>query len=489
MLINSIPFLIFFLIVFILYYSLFRKNRSSQNWLILISSYVFYGYANWRIVPLLLMATLIFYVLGIAIKNEKSEKKASWLTTLGVVLGVGLLVYFKYFNFFIESFSTALNEIGLHSNIGTFNIILPLGISFFTFKLISYLVEISRGKIEPTKDLIAFSGYIAFFPTILSGPIDRPNIFLPQLQKKRTFDYNMVVDGLRQILWGLFLKMVIADHLSGGINEVWTDIPNQSSLVLFIAAILYSIQLYTDFSGYSHIAIGVGKLLGFRITKNFNYPFFSRNVAEFWRNWHISLTSWLTEYIFMPLNIKFRNWGNWGIIFAIIINMVLVGMWHGANWTFAIFGLFHGLLFIPLIWSGAIFKKKKLKPNKLGLPSLKDFSKILGTFLLVTLGLVIFRAENISQAWEYMVRFIDIPSHSVFDINYSGLSSTYLYPTWLFIILFFIIEWNTRKKEHGLANLEVKFKKPLRMAIYALFVFFIGIYMFSEETPFIYIQF
>ena len=397
-------------------------------------------------------------------------------------MGIGLLLYFKYLNFFIESFKELFNLIGLKANSGTFNIILPIGISFFTFRLISYVIEVHRGKIQATRDFVSFANYVAFFPTIMSGPIDRPNNFIPQLQKKRSFNYNLAVDGCRQILWGLFQKLVIADNLAGFINGVWVDIPNQSGSTLLIMAILYSFQMYTDFSGYSHMAIGIGKILGFRITKNFNYPFFSRNVAEFWRNWHISLTSWLTDYIFIPLNIKFRNLSNLGIILAIIINMVLVGSWHGANWTFVFFGLYHGLLFIPLILTGSIFKKKKLKVNKFGLPSLNDFLRIVRTFLLVTIGLIIFRAESLVQALQYI--------NGLF--NYSGFfQNTFdfgvLIYTIPFMLIFLIIEWFNRKEEHGF-NLSKVNLLIVRWLIYISMLFVILLFR-GNSDGFIYFKF
>jgi len=486
MIFNSISFITFFIVVFFLYYFPLKENTKAQNWLLLLSSYFFYGFADWKIIPLLLMATIIIFFLGIAVHKAGNSKKASLFTTLGVLTGLGLLVYFKYFNFFIDSFSSLLNAIGLNSNIGTFNIIMPLGISFFTFKLISYIVEIHRGKIEPAKDLVVFSTYISFFPTILSGPIDKPNTFIPQLQKKRSFDYNLVVDGFRQILWGLFQKVVIADNLAGVINGVWSDIPNQSGSVLFITAILYSFQLYTDFSGYSHMAIGVGKTLGFHIAKNFNYPYFSRNIAEFWRNWHMSLTSWLTDYIFMPLNIKFRNLGNLGITLAIVINMVVVGMWHGANWTFAIFGLYNGLLFIPLILSGSFFKKKKLKTNKYGLPTITDFSKMVGTFLLVTIGLIIFRAENISQFWQYIGGLFDSSLFLFGSFGKSSISSAIL-PIF-FTLGLFTLEWIYKDSEYPLARLGAKWKRPIRYAMYYTFIIVI-LWLGGKGQQFIYFQF
>lgn len=483
---NSIPFFIFFSIVFIVYYFPLKENTKAQNWLLLLSSYFFYGFADLKIVPILFVATVIVFFLGNAIENFKNSKKAMVLANIGVLSCVGLLIYFKYFNFFIDSFSAALNSIGLSSNLGTFNIIMPLGISFFTFKLISYIIEIKREKIESCKDFVSFSTYISFFPTILSGPIDRPNAFIPQLQKKRNFDYELVTDGCRQILWGLLIKLVIADKLAEGINSVWSDIQTQSSTVLIVTSILYSIQLYMDFSGYSHMAIGVGKILGFRITKNFNYPYFSRNIGEFWRNWHISLTSWLTDYVFMPLNIKLRNNGKFGMILAIGINMLLVGLWHGPNWTFIVFGLFHGLLYIPLILSGSFFKTKKLKTNKYDLPSIKDFSKMVFTFVLVTMSFVVFRAENIGQVTQYFYGISNLSVPSVSDFNAFELSS--LIPVLFLILCIFLAEWFHRTSEYPLAVLGTKWKRPFRYLLYYVIILLIFL-LSGNQDQFIYFQF
>jgi alginate O-acetyltransferase complex protein AlgI len=482
MIFNSFNFLAFFALLFLLYHVLKEKTKV-QNGLLLLASYFFYGCADWMMVPLLLTSTIIFYFLGITIQKS-TEKKASLLTVFGVLSGLGLLFYFKYLNFFIESFTELSNVIGLKVNPTTFNIILPLGISFFTFRLISYVLEVHRGKMKATRDFVSFATYVAFFPTIMSGPIDRPNNFIPQLQTKRPFNYNLIVDGFRQILWGLFQKLVIADNLAGVINGIWSDIPNQSGSVLFIIAVLYSFQLYTDFSGYSHMAIGIGKTLGFQITKNFNTPYFSRNVSEFWRNWHISLTSWLTDYVFIPLNIKFRNLGNLGIILAIVINMVLVGLWHGANWTYIVFGLYHGLLVIPLILTGAIFKKKKLKTNNFGLPSLNDSFRIISTFLLWTLSLVVFRAEDIGQAISYISGIL---SPSLFAIpHFIGRSLAFQIA--IIIAVFMLIEWQGRTQQYAIAQLGLKWKRPLRWLLYYAMLFAI-LWFNSEEQQPIYFQF
>ena len=303
MIFNSLTFLLFFIAVFLIYWFPLKNTTRGQNIFLLLASYFFYGYTDWKMLPLLIVATLIFYYLGKAIAGAKSEKQGYWLTFAGVALGVGTLLYFKYFNSFIESFASLFNAFGLHANLHTFDIIMPLGISFFTFRLLSYIIDIYRGKGHPTDDIIAFGTYVAFFPCILSGPIDRPT-FIKQLQAKREFDYNQAVDGCRQILWGLFKKLVVADTCAVYVYSAWKDVAYANGSTLALAAILYACQLYADFSGYTDMAIGLGKLMGFKIADNFKTPFLAYNIADFWRRWHISLTSWLTDYVFMPLNIK-----------------------------------------------------------------------------------------------------------------------------------------------------------------------------------------
>ena len=488
MVINSFSFLFFFIIVFLLYYFPFKENTKAQNWLLLLSSYFFYGYADWRMIPLLIISTFIFYLLGIALSKAATDKISYWLITLGIFFGVGILFYFKYFNFFIESFASLFNSVGLNANWGTFNIIMPLGISFFTFKLISYIIEIYRGKIEVTKDFVEFATYIAFFPTLLSGPIDRPNIFIPQLLNKRSFNYDLAVDGCRQILWGMFKKMVIADNLALIVNVVWLNTEAYNSSTLLIIAILYTVQLYTDFSGYSDMAIGVGKILGFRIAINFKYPFFARNVSEFWRCWHISLTSWVTEYVFMPLNIKFRNLGKYGIMLAILINMLVVGLWHGANWTFVFFGLYHGLLFIPLILIGSFYNKKKLETNKFGLPNISDFASMGVTFMLITFSLIFFRAINIEEAFSFIH---SMTSLSLFDFpvipNGMGLGFSKLLFIFSMIPVLIIVEWLQRSREYALSISFIKIK-AVRWAMY-LSISYAIIMLYSGSSEFIYFQF
>ena len=411
MVVNSIPFLLFFVVVFSAYYlPILKATPKYQNIILLVASYLFYGYIDFRMIPLLLGATVVFYLLGSWLKREMERenwKAASYITTFGVVLGVGVLLYFKYLNFFIDSFARLLTTIGLSVSWTTLNIVLPVGVSFFTFKLISYVIEIHRERITPSKEFLDFAVYVAFFPTILSGPIDRPNKFLPQLQKVRNFDYDLAISGCQQILWGMFTKMCVADNLALLTDNAWNRIPDQSALYLLVVALLYPIQMYADFDGYSNMAIGVSKILGIKVTRNFNHPLLARTTAEYWRRWHMSLTSWITDYIFMPLNISFRNIGKWGTIFAAIINLVVIGLWHGANWTYGLFGLYHGLLFIPLVLSGSFGKNKKIKENKYSLPFMNDVLKMVLTYSLVAIGLVIFRADSIQSLCDYIRALFD----------------------------------------------------------------------------------
>ena len=409
MVFNSFSFIVFFIVVFLIYHLALHQHTKVQNIFLLIASYFFYGYADWRMLPILIGATVLYYLLGIGIEKS-NDKRATLLKTIGVILGLSLLGYFKYFNFFIDSFVSLLNHFGLQVHWHTMQIIMPLGISFFTFRLLSYILEIDRRHIVASRNVIPFALYVAFFPCLLAGPIDRPNTFLPQLEKKRAFNYDLSVDGIRQVLWGLFKKVVIADNLSIYVDTVWNntvDLVPQSASTLLLAMVLYLFQLYADFSGYSDMAIGIAKLLGIRLADNFRAPLFALNIVDYWKRWHISLTTWLTDYVFMPLNIKFRNLDKWGIIFAILITFMLIGFWHGADWTFGLFGLYHGLLYIPLILSGVFYKKTKLKTNQYGLPVFRDFCRIVLTNILVMLGLLLFRAPSLTDCWHFIASLCD----------------------------------------------------------------------------------
>ncbi len=485
MVVNSINFLLFFTVVFIVYYlPISRRHLYIQNLWLLLTSYFFYGVTDWRMALILFFATIAFYMLGLWLKKEMSErhaKKASFVTSLGVCLGIGLLLYFKYLNFFGDSFAHLLSMVGLKTSWSTISILVPIGVSFFTFKLISYVIEIHREHIDPCKDFVEFGTYIAFFPTILSGPIDRPNSFLPQLRKHHFFDYNTATDGCRQILWGMFTKMCIADNLSGFIDSAWQNMTTQTSSSLVMAVLLYPIQIYADFDGYSNMAIGVSKILGIKVTRNFNHPLLARNIAEYWRNWHISLTSWLTDYVFTPLNIAFRNFRESGLILAIIVNFIIIGFWHGASWTFGLFGLFHGILYIPLVISGNFGKRKKIRANHYGLPPVKDLMKIATTYSLVACGLIIFRATDLTEVGEFI-------SHICTNVSYP-----IAYPSkrLVLLILFALtLEWIQREKEHAFVFPKNKYFDfyIIRLAIYVCTILVIFFYH-GIKTNFIYFQF
>lgn len=489
MVVNSFQFLLFFIIVFIVYYiPWMRQHNNRQNVWLLLSGYFFYSFVDWRMLPLLLAVTIVYYYIGIYLRqtlDKGNEKLASRLTTLGVIIGICVLLYFKYLNFFADSIAQMLQNIGFDVSWSTLNIVLPVGVSFFTFKLISYVIEIHREKIQPCYNFWEFATYISFFPTIMSGPIDRPDAFLPQLKESHKLEYNLAMDGCQQILWGIFTKMVVADNLSAITSGAWNSFGDKGSWELIYVALLSPIQVYADFDGYSNMAIGVGKILGFNITKNFDHPLLARNVSEYWRRWHISLTKWITDYVFMPLNIAFRNWGNWGVWLAISINLVVIGLWHGSNWTYAVFGIYHSILFIPLIWSGAFGKNKKLKENKYGLPMISDFLMMILTYIIIGFGHIIFFAHDVSSFGGYISHLIN--GDWTFVNPFSMMGKVPL----LFMVVLFISDWMTRKKEFAL---QLKGKdysqKVVPLFFFDLFMaLLIALFGSAESSAFVYFQF
>lgn len=477
MAINSLPFLAFFAVVFALYYIPFLKQGKGmyQNVVLLLASCFFYGYADLRMLPLLLVVIVGFYFIGIGIEKNEDKPLADRLLLLGIVFGVGMLAYFKYTNFFIQSFGRLLGAIGFHVSWPLLKIAAPLGISFFTFRLVSYVIEVHRGVMSAERDFIAFSTYVAFFPCMLSGPIDRPNVFLPQLVHRREFDYSFTVDGLRQLLWGLFKKMVVADTLAKFVDLYLGEsaLPASGSTTI-VVALAYTFQIYADFSGYSDMAIGVGKMLNLKVAKNFNNPFFALNIADFWRRWHMSLTTWVTDYVFTPLCFTFRRNRQWGMIAAIIINFLIVGLWHGASWNYVLYGLYHGLLFVPLILMGKM-DKAVMKTNRLGLPTLRSGMQMFLTFVLVVFGMLIFRCNTAGQ----FAHELSTLRHGLFTLPNVGDVVG-----WFFVALMLVVEWVQREKDHGMEISGLR-SKPLRWCIYMLLLFCIFIYG-GETTSFIY---
>lgn len=469
MVINSLCFFVFFVTVFIAYY-IFSNNVKWQNSILLISSLIFYGYTNWRMLILLCVSMLTTWFIGNKLGSNKNRKnQANIYTIVGVIFGVGLLLYFKYLNFFIESFSIMLSTLGLQVNGESFSIIMPLGISFFTFRIISYLVDIRQGNTE-SASLLEVATYISFFPCILSGPIDRSVTFLPQLRDVRKFNYSLAVEGCQQILWGMFKKMVIADGLSLFIAK---DPLTASGSTLVIVSIMYSIQIYTDFSGYSDMAIGVGKLLGIRITHNFNYPYFSRSISEFWNRWHMSLLSWFRYYIYFPLGGS--RCSKKKVIRNTFIIFLISGLWHGANWTFVIWGTFHACLFVPFLLQKNR-RKYKVDDPYVGI----DIFRMSFVFLLVTFAWIIFRCDTIEEAWLIITK---ICSSSLFTIPKGVM---WALPSIIFATLMFMLEWCQKEKEFPLIN--IANNRMVRWGIYFILIFTI-IFFQGKPADFIYFKF
>lgn len=486
MLFNSLDFAVFFPIVFIVYWFVVNRKLQLQNLFIVLASFVFYGWWDWRFLALLFSSCVVNYVAGrlLSARNDKPVRRI--LLWTAVVYNIGLLVVFKYLNFFIGSFVSAFTFFGLNITGGSLNIILPVGISFFTFQALGYVIEVYRRNVEAERNFISFFAFVSFFPLILAGPIERATHLLPQFSQKRTFDYSKATDGLRQILWGLFKKIVIADNCAEYANLIFNNSVDYGGSTLVLGALLYTVQIYADFSGYSDIAIGVSRLLGFDVLRNFNFPYFSVSVADFWRRWHITLSFWLRDYLYNPLSIKIRRWGMKGIVFSFFITFLLCGLWHGANYTFIVWGVLHGL---ALAWDVISFKyRKKIKKNLKKL-NLYNFLSWLITFTFIVFTWIIFRADTIWEAADFIKNMFSgllIKSSYIETLNLLRWEIGLTIP--VFTILFFLLEWLGRKQQYAIENLGMKWKRFFRWAIYYVMVFAI-LYFSGKEQQFIYFQF
>ena len=475
MLFNSIDFAIFLPIIFIIYWFVVNKDLALQNLMILIASYVFYGWWDWRFLSLIFISSMTDYTIGLGLNKSKSINKRKLLLSISLLINIGLLGFFKYFNFFIDSFIDLSSTFGFSINSRSLNIILPVGISFYTFQTLSYTIDIYRYKIEPTKDIIAFLAFVSFFPQLVAGPIERAANLLPQFKEKRFFEYDKAADGLRQILWGLFKKVVIADSCAKNVDFIFANYNTLSGSILFLGTIYFAFQIYGDFSGYSDIAIGTAKLFGFDLMQNFAYPYFSRDIAEFWRHWHISLSTWFRDYVYIPLGGSYVN--KLKHIRNILITFTVSGFWHGANWTFITWGFINGLYYIPLMLSN----KQKIHTGTVAqhnfFPSVKETCQILSTFFFTLIAWVFFRAETIQHAFSYLTHMF---STSLFVFPEDQKRHITL------IIILLIIEWFHRKKEHGFQI--DNYAKFIRWPLYCLLALIILNY-FGEEKTFIYFQF
>jgi alginate O-acetyltransferase complex protein AlgI len=485
MVFNSTGFALFFSIVFLLYWLVFSKNFKAQNTLLLFASIVFYFLADWKFISLLAFSGFVNFYLAKTIAKKEEGRGRKLLFYSGIVFNVGILLYFKYFNFFVQSFVTLFNYSGGNLGFTPFHILLPLGISFFTFQLIGYLIDVNNEVIEPTNDLLSFFTYLAYFPKILSGPIERVQHFLPRIQIKREFNYNVAVDGLRQFLWGLFKKVVIADNLTSVVDVIFANHFNMAGSILFIGAILYLISLYADFSGFTDMACGVSKLLNIKIINNFAFPFFSTNISDFWKKWHISLTTWMMDYVFTPLTFVLRKYKKIGLIISVVLTFLLVGLWHGANLTFIVFGVMHGLYFIPLIVMGSINRNRVVAEGKM-IPTFKEVTAMIWLFLLVALTTIFFRAANIGEAFSYLSNLFSLSLFKV-PVDFPG---TGLHPIVLILLvgIFFLIEWAGREGEYAIAHLGVKWYKPVRWGFYYALIASVA-FLSGSQQQFIYFQF
>ena len=482
MLFNSIDFAIFIPIVFGLYWFVFSKSLKLQNLLIVVASYVFYGWWDWRFLTLILFSTLVDFTVGIKLSQENGKSKRRILLLTSVLVNLGFLGVFKYYNFFLENFTNAFTVLGYNFDGHSLNIILPVGISFYTFQTLSYTIDVYREKLNPTKDIIAFTAFVSFFPQLVAGPIERAANLLPQFYKERKFEYSKAVDGMRQILWGLFKKVVIADNCAVFVNFIFDNSSELSGSSLALGAILFSFQIYCDFSGYSDIAIGTSRLFGFNLKQNFAFPYFSRDIAEFWRRWHISLSTWFRDYLYIPLG------GSRGGVLNKVRNTLIIfvisGFWHGANWKFIIWGALNAIYFLPLLLTNKNRVNLEIVAKNRMLPSISECLKMSATFSLVAFAWIFFRAENFSHATSYIEAMFSISLFSIPEIITPKITMVY---TLLLIPILLVTEWLQRGELHGL-SIE-RLRRPERWIIYTSVLIMIVTFGKFGESEFIYFQF
>ena len=482
MLFNSLDFAIFLPIVFLLYWFVAQKNLKLLNALIVLASYVFYGWWDWRFLSLIIFSTVVDYLVGQKLRVEEKQSKRKVLLWTSIIVNLSFLGFFKYYNFFLENFVDAFSLFGMQINANSLNIILPVGISFYTFQTLSYTIDVYKKKLEPTKDFIAFSAFVCFFPQLVAGPIERATNLLPQFYKKRTFEYHKAVDGMRQILWGLFKKVVIADNCAEFANQIFNNSADMNGSTLVLGAIFFTFQIYGDFSGYSDIAIGTSRLFGFDLKQNFATPYFSRDIAEFWRRWHISLSTWFRDYLYIPLGGS--RGGTWMKVRNTFAIFLVSGFWHGANWTFIIWGALNAIYFLPLLLTNNNRKNLGVVAEGKLLPSIRELFAMLTTFILTVFAWIFFRAENIRHAFDYIG---EIFSETIFYVPYfkNGTNSF----TTIHLVLFFIlVEWLGRSGKYALEKIEFSLNQSLRWIFYLIIIFCIYFYN-TNAKEFIYFQF
>lgn len=481
MLFNSFAFTLFLPVVFILYWGV-TKTLKQQNILLLIASYFFYGCWDWRFLFLLAFSTFLDFFTGLKIMNAGTKRsKQAWLWT-SIIVNLGFLGFFKYYNFFVSSFAEALANVGLHVNPWTLTVILPVGISFYTFHGLSYVFDIYRDRIKAEHNFVEYALFVSFFPLLVAGPIERATHLLPQIKTPRSFEYSKMVDGLRQILWGLFKKIIIADQSAQYVNLIFGDPSSFSGSTLLLGAVFFAFQIYGDFSGYSDIALGTARLFGIELLRNFAYPYFSRDIAEFWRRWHISLSSWFRDYLYIPLGGS--KGGTWMKVRNTFIIFLVSGFWHGANWTFIVWGLLNAIYFMPLLLTNKNRDNLQIVAAGKTFPTIKELFSMLLTFGLTVFAWIFFRAKDMGHAFAYIRHMF---SRSLFSKPYF-YSIDDAKKTLLFILFFLIIEWMGREQPYAIAKIGNVKRRYVRWLSYYIIIWMIINYSTKEQT-FIYFQF
>lgn len=478
MLFNSVSFAIFLPIVFILYWFLANKSLKIQNILLLVSSYFFYACWDWRFLFLLIFSTLLDYYTGLKMSEAKNRQHKKIWFWLSIIVNLGFLGFFKYYNFFATSFAELLSNFGLNANPWTLKIILPVGISFYTFHGLSYVIDIYNDRIKAEKNFIDYAVFVSFFPLLIAGPIERATHLLPQIKQKRVFDYTKAVDGLRQILWGLFKKVVIADQCAKYVDIIFDNHGDYSGSTLVLGAVFFAFQIYGDFSGYSDIALGTARLFGIELLRNFAFPYFSRDIAEFWRRWHISLTTWFRDYLYIPLGGS--KGGTWMKVRNTFIIFIVSGFWHGANWTFIIWGIINAIYFLPLLLTNRNRNNLEIVAQGKLMPSVKELMNIMVTFALAVFAWIFFRAKSVTGAIQYI--------KGIFKSSLFSLPS--IFPVYLFVLLavFLSVEWLQREKKHALQFSGDNIPLLIRWGSYMVLSYLIAAFM-GKEYSFIYFQF
>lgn len=462
MVFNSLPFAIFLPVVFGLYWAIGAHRRRGQNALVLTASLFFYGWWDWRFLSLMVISTVTDYVVGLQLERTESARKRRLLLAVSLAVNLGLLGVFKYYDFFAESLAGVLRaSVGFEADARLLNLVLPVGISFYTFQTLSYSIDVFRRRIPASHDFVEFATFVTFFPQLVAGPIERAEQLLPQFQREREFDLDTATLGLRQILWGLFKKVAIADTAALFVDPVFAAPSEFAAPWLWLAALLFSVQIYCDFSGYSDIAIGTARLFGIRLMQNFAYPYFSRDIAEFWRRWHISLSTWFRDYVYFPLGGS--RGGRWLTLRNVTLVFLVSALWHGANWTFIVWGAIHVAMYVPLLLSASNRNHLGDAAENRVLPDLAESRRIAVTFLLVTVAWVFFRADSITAAIDYLVAMFSAQGTTVAALSElpSGRHGMSLVVA---VLTLFTLEWLNRKSQFALE--EIQWARPLRHAFY-----------------------